>query len=288
MFDPNLPEREPVTYQQEIEAWRARRISRLTSEDGWTTLVGLHWLETGDNSVGAAVGNRIVLDCCGAPSHIGVFALRDGQVRFDVAHGTSVTHNGQVVDSLPLEADDDNGAQPTLLQLGTLRFYVIRRGEQFGIRVKDSAADTRINFKGLDYFPVDSDWRLPARFEAYAPPSSIPIVNILGMHETMISPGAVVFTIAGREYRLDAVLEAGETDYFVMFADRTNGNETYGAGRFLYVAPPINGATVIDFNKAYTPPCAFSTFATCPLPPEQNRLPIAITAGELKYAGSDH
>lgn len=277
-----------MTYQQDIEAWRMARATRLTSKDGWTTLVGLYWLEPGDSSFGRAADNRIVFDYRDAPPHIGSFALRDGQVRFDAADGVAVTSGGERVDSLPLAIDDDRGAQPTLLQLGSLRFYVIQRGDRFGIRIKDSNADARVHFKGLDYFPIDPAWRLTARFEVYAKPKIIPIVNVLGMPESMTSPGAVIFTVGGQAQRLDTVLEAGETDYFVMFGDDTNGRETYGAGRFLYVSPPQAGLTEIDFNKAYTPPCAFSAFATCPLPPAQNRLPIAVTAGELKYAGSDH
>jgi len=145
-----------------------------------------------------------------------------------------------------------------------------------------------VHFKGLEYFPLDQQWRFEARFEPYTSMKKIPIINILGMEDDMNSPGVVVFDVGGHEYRLDAVLEDGETDYFIMFGDPTNGKQTYGAGRFMYVKPPVNGVTVLDFNKSYNPPCAFSHYATCPLPPPQNRLPIAVTAGEFKYAGAGH
>jgi uncharacterized protein len=157
-----------------------------------------------------------------------------------------------------------------------------------GVRVKDTSADARVHFKGLEYFPLAQDWRFEAKFEPYSPMKKIPIINILGMEEEMNSPGALLFGVDGTQYRLDTVLEDGETDYFVMFGDTTNGKLSYGAGRFLYVKPPVAGVTVLDFNKSYNPPCAFSHFATCPLPPQQNKLPLAIPAGELKYAGAHH
>jgi hypothetical protein len=174
------------------------------------------------------------------------------------------------------------------LNIGTTSFYAIKRVDRFGVRVKDTNADARVSFKGLEYFPLDQAWRFEAKFKAYTPMKKIPIINILGMEEDMNSPGALVFDVGSTEYRLDTVLEDGETDYFVMFGDTTNGKLSYGAGRFLYVKPPVDGVTVLDFNKSYNPPCAFSHYATCPLPPQQNKLPLAIQAGELRYAGAGH
>jgi uncharacterized protein len=192
-----------------------------------------------------------------------------------------VQHGDQPVTRVAL-APDTSG-EPTVLSIGTLTFYVIDREGRLGVRLKDSAAPARTGFQGLDYFPIDSDWRFTAQFVPYEPQKRIPILNVLGMQAEMISPGALVFESQGKEYRLDPVLEEGTTDWFVMLADETSGHETYGAGRYLYVTPPEDGRTVIDFNKAYNPPCAFSSFATCPLPPPQNRLPLSITAGEKTY-----
>ncbi|MGH8401744.1 MAG: DUF1684 domain-containing protein [Gammaproteobacteria bacterium] len=273
-----------VAFKQDTESWRATRLKNLTSEDGWTTLVGLYWLNPGDNSFGRAADNGIVMDYPALPEHVGSFVLHAGKVVFDAATDAGVTHAGKPVTSRALTTDAEG--DPTLLRLGTLSFYAIQRVDRFGIRVKDSAADARVHFKGLQYFEADPRWRLEARFEPYTPMKKIPIINVLGMEEDMDSPGALVFDIGGQSYRLDTVLEQGETDYFIMFADQTNGKQTYGAGRFLYVHPPVDGKTMIDFNQAYNPPCAFSHFATCPLPPRQNRLPVAVTAGELKYTGN--
>ncbi|HET7649701.1 MAG TPA: DUF1684 domain-containing protein [Gammaproteobacteria bacterium] len=275
-----------MNYADEIAEWRANRLKKLIAGDGWVTLVGLFWLKPEENRFGSAVDNQIVMDYPALPGHVGTFFLAGGKVSFESAPDAAVMHAGEPVTRLVMKTDAKG--DPTVLTLGTLNFHVIERGELFGIRVKDSNADARLRFKGLDYFDADPAWRFEAQFETCSPMKKVTIMNVLGMEEEMDSPGAVVFERNGKSYRLDTVLEPGESDYFVMFADRTNGRQTYGAGRFLYVSPPDDGKTVIDFNKAYTPPCAFSRFATCPLPPPQNRLPIDVTAGELKYEGSDH
>lgn len=276
-----------MTYQDEIREWQSRRLKKLLAEDGWTTLVGLFWLEPGENTFGRATDNRMAMDYPGLPEQVGTFQMAGREVRFMAAPDAKVFHQGRPVSAIgPLA--DDSALAPTVLAVGSLSFYLIERSGRLGIRIKDSRADARVHFRGLEYFPVDPNWRLAARFEPYSPARKIPITTVLGMQEEMPAPGALVFKVDGMAYRLDAVLEPGERDWFVMFADRSNGRQSYGAGRFLYVSPPANGETVIDFNKSYTPPCAFSAFATCPLPPPQNRLPIAVTAGELKYAGSNH
>jgi len=185
---------------------------------------------------------------------------------------------------VPLLADaDENG--PTIVQMGSVRFNVIKRGDRYGLRVKDAEAETRTHFKGLEYYPIDPKWHVEARFEAYHPPKKIPITDVTGMTSDSISPGAIVFDLDGEEYRIDPILEEGSTDYFIIFRDATSKDTTYPAGRYLYAAPPKDGKMIVDFNKAYNPPCAFTPFATCPLPPLQNRLPFRIEAGEKKYAG---
>ena len=280
-------EPDTVAYQQAVHDWQDQRLKNLTGADGWTTLVGLYWLKSGDNSFGRDAGNSIVMDYATLPARVGSFTVTGKDVGFTAAPGVQVLHDGKPVTALAQLVSDveDN---TTVLQVGSISFYMVERGDRLGIRVKDSQADARVHFKGLQYFPIDPKWRLQAKFEPYRPMKQVPIINILGMQEDMDSPGALLFNIAGRDYRLETVLEPGETDYFVMVADSTNGKQTYGAGRFLYVHPPKDGKTLIDFNKAYNPPCAFTHFATCPLPPPQNRLPLAVSAGELKYLGSDH
>jgi uncharacterized protein (DUF1684 family) len=206
-------------------------------------------------------------------------------VRFTAASACGVTHDGQPVSSLELSAD--TSGHPTALASGTLRFFVIERAGNLGVRVRDLNNPHRTGFKGLSYFPVSTAWLFDARFEPYQPAHRIRIINILGMEQEYESPGAVVFEKDGREWRLDAVLEEpGDRELFIMFADATSGHETYGAGRFLYVPLPSAGHTRLDFNKAYNPPCALNDFATCPLPPLENHLKLRVEAGEKTYAGA--
>jgi uncharacterized protein (DUF1684 family) len=170
---------------------------------------------------------------------------------------------------------------------GPLRFFIIERAGKLGVRVRDVESPRSRNFLGLSYFPIATTWVLAARFEPYEPRRHIKIVNVLGLEEDMESPGAIVFTKDSKEYRLDAVLDGPDADdLFILFADTTSGHDTYGAGRFLHIPFAQNGTTVVDFNRSYNPPCAFNDFATCPLPPYQNRLQLRVTAGEKKYAGS--
>ncbi len=267
---------------RQIEQWRSRRLASLTSETGWPTLAGLYWLRQGDNSFGRAGSNALVLDHAALPDVAGVFALRDDKVSFTATEGGNITHEGQPVATLELQPD--TAGQPTLLAAGSLRFHAIERAGRMGVRVRDVEHPARISFKGLSYFPISLDWRINARFEPYVPSKRIPILNIVGMTEDMESPGALVFDKDGKTWRLDTILESPtDTDLFVMFADATSGRESYGAGRYLYVAKPADNRVVLDFNKAYNPPCAFTEFATCPLPPRQNRLQLPVTAGEKKY-----
>ena len=276
---PAAPPPREAAYRAEIEKWRSDRIRHLTADDGWLTVIALSWLEEGDNPIGAAPANRIVLPAGKAPPALGRIRLTVGKAHLEVTPGVEVTHEAKRVQSLDL--DSDEAGKPTVVRHGTLSFYLIKRGERLGVRVKDSANAARKAFRGIDSYPVQSAWRLEARFEPYPLKRTIPIPNILGTVSQEPSPGAVVFRVAGKEYRLDAVEEQGEEDLFLIFGDQTNGSETYGAGRFLYAPRPgKDGKTVVDFNKAYNPPCAFTRFATCPLPPPQNRLPIPIAAGE--------
>ncbi len=271
-------------YIREIETWRQKRQDRLLSPEGWLSLAGLYWLEEGDNPFGSSDEHRVVFPDK-APRSIGVLTRRGRQVSVRVNPGMTVTHLGRAITSMDLLSDTTGS--PTMLELGSFTFFVIERGERIGVRLRDRDHPAKQTFRGIDAYPIDPEWRINARFEPYTPPRQIQVPTVLGTVEPSTCPGAIVFTRGGQTYRLDAVdEEAGSPELFVIFADKTNGAETYGPGRFLYVPRPKDGLVVIDFNKAYNPPCAFSPYATCPLPPPQNRLPIRVEAGEKKVG--DH
>jgi len=274
-------------YRQQIEKWHTERAASLTKEDGWLTLVGLFWLKEGENRLGSDPAADIRLPQGKAPQHAGSLRVDKGVVTLVAEPQSGITSAGKPVTSLVLKSDADE--EPTVLNLGTLSFYLIKRGDQLGLRVKDKENPARTNFAGLEYFPVDSKWLIASKFEAYNPPKMIPITNVLGMVEDQPSPGRLVFDVAGKTYSLDAISEEGTKELFMIFKDETSGKETYGAGRYLYADPAdAKGIVQLDFNKAYNPPCAFTSFATCPLPPMQNKLALRVEAGEKQYAKSGH
>jgi uncharacterized protein len=270
-------------YVRSIEVWRQERLTRLTADDGWLTLAGLHWLKEGSNRFGAAVDNDIVLPPGSAPDHAGVFEFHAGKVRVRANPGAGVTLHGEAVGAIDLEPDLPG--PPDILAVRDLSLFVIQRGDRYAIRVKDKESRTRREFRGLEYFPIDPAYRVVASFSPGPPGRTIEVPNVLGQIEKLPSPGDVGFTLQGRAFKLEPVLEEpGATELFFIFRDETSGKETYPSGRFLYAEMPKDGKVVIDFNKAYTPPCAFTPYATCVLPPRQNWLPVRIEAGE-KSAG---
>lgn len=277
-------------YIPSIEAWRQERYEELKKPDGWFSLAGLYWLKAGENRFGSDSSNAVDFPAGKAPARAGSLTVREGRVWVNVNRGVEITADGKPVKTMELHTDEKG--DPTVLALGSLRFYVIKRGEQLGLRLKDMESPERARFTGIDHFPVDPAWRLPGRFERHDPAKKMSIVNSVGMILEQPSTGAVVFKQGPYEFRLDAIEEEGSDELFLIFADSTNGRETYGAGRFLYVPKPdSSGRLTVDFNKAQNPPCAFTTFATCPLPPEQNHLALRVTAGEKKYrdhAGAAH
>ncbi len=278
---------EDNSYSNAIEKWRAERLEEINGEEGWTTVVGLFWLNEGQNKLGSDPSNEIVLPRSSAPGFAGSIRVRNGVVSLEAKPEAGIISDGKPATTLMLDSDADG--KPSLLTLGSLKLFVIKRGDKLGLRVKDKQSPMRSNFLGLAYFPIELKWSLNATLEPYVPPKIIPIVNVLGMVDNMTSPGALVFEVNGKSYRLDPVLEKGSNKLFIIFADKTTGKETYGAGRYLYADPPgIDGKVIVDFNKAHNPSCAFTKFATCPLPPKQNRLAIRVDAGEKKYAGSVH
>lgn len=268
-------------YAGEIDQWRAQRLTSLTNESGWLSLIGLFWLKEGRNTFGSDAANDIVVPK--VPARAGEFVLANGVVTFRTPHAKTFIVDGAPISSVELKTDLDE--KPTIVRAGSLSFQIIKREDKLGVRVKDKDNSDRASFRGLEYFPVDPKWRIEARFEPYNPPRAIPILNVLNMETDEPSPGAVAFEVGGKTYRLDAITEKENPQFFMIFADDTRGKETYGAGRYLYIDPPdANNRIVIDFNKAYSPPCAFTNFATCPLPPQQNILPVKIDAGE-KFTG---
>jgi uncharacterized protein len=276
----------PQDYRREIESWRASRDAGLRDPNGWLTLVGLFWLQEGDNRFGSDPGNRVILPAGKAPAVAGTLVRHGDNVTARAVPGAGLESDGRPVSELALTVDAKG--RPTVLHLGSLSFFIIKRGDRLGVRVKDSASPALAAFHGLASFPVDPGWRVVARFEPHPQPKTIAIANVLGMTDNEPSPGVVVFEHGGQTYRLDALSGGGDGSLFLVFGDRTNGRETYGAGRFLDTDPPRDGKVVVDFNKAYNPPCAFTAFATCPLPPPQNRLATAVTAGEQKYGEGHH
>jgi uncharacterized protein (DUF1684 family) len=272
-------------HQADVDAWKARRDARLRAEDGWLSLVNLAWLEPGENSVGAAADNRVVLIGSDVPDRVGAITLAPAGAMFTPAPGVAVAIDGSpVTGPAPIASDTDG--PPTVLAVGSVRFHLIDRNERVAVRVRDTQSAVRAAFGGMEYWPIDPEWRIVARFEPHDPPKTIPVPNALGWTDQSPSPGVAVFEKDGKTYRLEPILEPGQEDYFFVFGDRTNGSETYGGGRFLYSKPvAADGTVVLDFNKSYNPPCVFSAYATCPLPPPQNKLPFALRAGEKKYTG---
>jgi uncharacterized protein len=271
----------------DVQAWRAARVARLSKPDGWLSLVGLHWLKVGDNRIGSAKGNDIVLDK--APAKLGIATLSDGKVTLTLARSAAdgVSIDGKHLDTTVMVPD--SAGEPTSITFESVKFYLIQRGDRFGLRVKDSEAETRTKFLGIDYFDIAPEWVVHARWEPYDPPREIEIPTMIGTIEKYPVPGVAVFERDGKTYRLTPYLEEpGDKQLFLVFADRTSGKETYGAGRFLYMDMPQDGKLMIDFNRAYNPPCVFTPFATCPLAPPENRLSVAVTAGEKKYRGAQH
>ena len=284
----------PSSYTREIEAWRAARVARLTAPDGWLSLIGLEWLHEGANRVGAAADNDIVLKA--GPAHLGTVTLAgDGTVRIALAQDSGATVDGKPVAETVL-IDDMHvtaGATPTTVRFGNASFYVIDRDNRRALRVKDGDAEARRDFVGIDYFAIDPSWRIEADWVPFDPPHDLQMGSVIGTIDTVKVPGKAVFHRNGHVFELLPYQEEPGGELFFVLADQTSGKQTYGAARFLYAALPADGLAkpgkvVLDFNKAYNPPCAFTPFATCPLAPPENRLDLAVTAGEKKYAGGHH
>lgn len=279
---PDIPDDE---HTKEIKEWQKRRVEGLQRKDGWFTLAGLYWFAEGENTFGSDKSNDIIFPE-GTPAFIGKAVLDNGNVTTIINDNVQVFHDSVEVKEVSMQ--NDTQGQPTILTHGSFSWYAIKRdGNRYGIRLKDSENQALKDFDGIDTYPIDKKWKIEARYEPYDPPKIIIIPNVTGTSAEDSSKGALVFNIDDKEYRLDA-LGSGDR-FFIIFADETNGKETYGAGRFMSVArPDSTGRTYIDFNRAYNPPCAFTKYATCPLPPKDNYLRVAVTAGEKNYGDEHH
>jgi uncharacterized protein (DUF1684 family) len=281
----SLPDAEHKT---QIDEWHAKRIESLKSPTGWLNLAGLFWLKEGMNTFGSAEGNDLVFPREKIAPRAGYFMLKNGTVTLETDAASAIAVKGVPVTSFIAFHPDSAASAAPRMEHGSLLWFVIRRDDQYGIRLRDIESDGVRTFTGIERYPVDQQWRIKAKFENAEPGKTIDITNVLGQTTPNPSPGTLVFNIGDEEYRLDAIKEGGP-DLFVIFGDPTNEKETYPSGRYIYVAPADStGTTIIDFNKSYNPPCAFTPYATCPLPPRQNVLPVAITAGEKNYEGYDH
>jgi len=248
-------------FAAEWRSWQARRITTLKKPYGWLALAGLHWLKPGANRI---------------PGLPGAFELKGGEVTLVATLDDGYSLGGKLVTRRVLASDA--GESPDRLLVGTRAVMVISRSGKVALRVWDSESPVRKAFKGIDTFPPDPRWRITARWEAYPQPKPVEVPSVIGTPTHELAPGRAWFKLDGKEYALEPTQD-GDSLFFV-FKDRTAPKETYGAGRFLDAPPPRNGTVVLDFNRAYNPPCAFTSFATCPLPLPENVLPARIEAGE--------
>jgi uncharacterized protein (DUF1684 family) len=267
-------------YITAIEKWRSEREAKLKEDTGWLTVAGLFWLKEGINTVGAGENFDVQLTDNFKRGKFGTIDFKGGKAILQVAKGVEAQSDGKSVSTIDLVSDEQG--KPTEIRTGTQTFFLIKREARFGIRLKDSQSEARRNFKGLHWFPIDETYKVTARLEAFPESKEIAVPNVLGGNSKMKSPGMLKFSFKGKECSLQPVFEDDGT-LFIIFSDRSSRNETYKSGRFLYADKPTNREVILDFNKAENPPCAFTPFATCPLPPPGNSLDLEIKAGEKRY-----
>jgi uncharacterized protein (DUF1684 family) len=268
-------------YVASVEKWRKEQAENLKKEGGWLSVAGLFWLKKGKNTVGTGPDVDVRLTDNFKQGKFGEIEFTNGVATLNVESGVEAQADGKNVSAIELKSDEKG--KPTEIQAGSQMFYLIKREDRFGIRLKNNKSKARLNFKGQHWFPVDETYKVAAQFEALPEPKELMIPNILGGHFKMKSPGILKFKLKGKEYSLQPVNEEDDETLFIIFRDESNDKDTYSAGRFLYADKPVNGEVVLDFNKAKNPPCAFTPYATCPLPPPQNSLDVEIRAGEMRY-----
>jgi uncharacterized protein (DUF1684 family) len=271
-----------TAYSESILAWQKHRETGLRSPDGWLTLAGLFWLTPGQaQTIGSASDADFVLPKS-APPQVGKLLLADDKITFTNLGGDAVTVGSKPVNSpVTLSFDEDN---PSVVRAGSVSFFVIRRSDRFGVRAKDSDSAVLKNFAGMKFYTINPELHF-ADAKLVPDVKKIPILNVVGLTDMEETPGVVEFVYKGTTYHLRPIYE-GKTLFF-LFKDPTNKTETYPAGRMLNTALPVNGKVDLDFNRSYNPPCTFTPYATCPLPPKENTLPMPVTAGEMRY-GKGH
>ena len=269
-------------YRADVEKFRQQREAKLTSDTGWLTIAGLYFLTKPATTVGSSAENDVVLPA-GTPPRVGTFALaKDGKVSVTLDPGVTVKLlDGKPFTGGPIKSDGEGS--PDRLVLGDVQVWVHQSGERPAIRVRDKNNHLRKEFTGMKWYPVNDAYRVEATFEPLDKPEVLQIPNMLGDIDNMTVPGHVRFMLNGKEHRMIAVAE-NDTEFWFIFRDLTSGEETYPAARFLYTArPDANGKVTLDFNRAENPPCAFNSYATCPLPPPENRMQVRVEAGEKIY-----
>lgn len=273
------------TWEESLQAFRAQREQGLRSPEGWMALVGLHWLEPGEHSLGSEDGNAVRLAV--GPARLGEIELlpQAMALRLVLAEGVRVRGDDAEVTQGEILIHADKSETPTRLDFDGGSLGLIERGGRFALRVRSPQAPTLLAFKGLNWFPPAPRFVTEARFEAHPPGQTIPIVNVLGQVEPTPNPGRLVFELEGITHTLEALGDPKDS-LFLIFADRSNRRESYGAGRFLYTGEVVEGRVQLDFNRAINPPCAYTEFSTCPLPPPENRLRAFVAAGEARYGHS--
>lgn len=285
------------TFQGDHATWVRQRAAELSKPDGWISLIGLHWIEAGKQSVGSGAGNAIRLAI--APDQLGAVEQRADGLYFLPAAGVPITADGKPLQrELRLDPEGKGAGTKLAYDQGKGQITVIKRGQRLALRVRHADAPARRDFAGLAFFPADQGWRVQARFVPHPVGKTLPIVNVLGAVTDTPNPGYVAFEKDGRQWRLEALGDPTK-GLNLMFQDQTTGRVTYGVGRYLHTdAVAADGTVTLDFNRAYSPPCAYTDFATCPLPPPENRLAqqdangqrvrLAVLAGEKKYALASH
>jgi uncharacterized protein (DUF1684 family) len=271
-----------TSYRQSIEQWRQNYEAGLTSDTGWLTVSGLFWLREGENRLGSAAGNDIVLPSS-APAYVGTLEFHGSKITVQVNPGVKVMLNGKPIQTAELKPD----TRQYYLVLGDLTLYVHASGDRLALRVKDKNSALRKNFTGLNWFPIDGSYAVTGTYVPFESPKEVDSENVLGDAIKLRITGYVAFSLQGQEYRLDGGLDRSGKNLFIVFRDWTSGKQTYPASRFLDVELPAeatkSGRVVVDFNKSYNPPCAYNPYTTCPLPVPGNRLKIEIPVGEKLY-----
>lgn len=280
-----------AAWLKEINAFREDRTAGLQKSDGWLSLVGLEWLEPGDTSVGSAPDNKIKLSSA-HPAHLGVFRLENNVVTLlapKEGFPEGLTVGGAPAKEKVLRTDPDDDKNSPHLLVGTLNLYAIRRADRFALRIKDAKSPSLLNFHGLKWYTPDPAYRLTAKWTPYSPKKTVSLLTLVGTTYPAPVPGAAEFVWQGKTYRVEPVLEAPDAkELFFILRDTTSATTTYSACRFLYTPFPSHGLDkpgelVLDFNKMRNPPCAYTPYATCPLPPPGNKMPIALPVGEQRY-----